>query len=130
MPAWEPSGELQESLGPSGPEIEEKSEKCLQAPPAPGAPKSLEKVSRESRTGIFETFLSLFRDSFETFSGRFPGFGGPAEAPADVFQTCFLGFRARSQRDSCSSSEGSKTHPPHLQKCALKIRHSMRDPIA
>ena len=51
----EPSRELQESLGPYEPEIPKKSEK------------SLEKVSKKSRTDIFETFsrlFGLFRDFF------------------------------------------------------------------
>ena len=43
----EPSDELQESLGPSRPEIPKKSEKSLPGPPAPGSPKVWKK-SRKS----------------------------------------------------------------------------------
>ena len=101
----EPSDELQESLGPSGPEIPKKSQKCLLGHPAPGSqkvwkksrksPKSLEKVSKMSVRDFFETFSRLF------------GTPGP-EAPGDFFSD-FLGISGpEGPRDSCSSSEGSQ----------------------
>ena len=85
----EPSHELQESLGPSGPEIPKKSEKCLPGPPALG-PQKVRKKSRKSPK-------SLEKVSFETFARLF-GTPGP-EAPGDIFQT-LLGFRARRARET------------------------------
>ena len=64
----EPSGELQESLRPSGPEIPKKSEKSLPGPPAPGSPK----VWKKSRKSPEQTFSRLFPD----FSRLFPDFSG------------------------------------------------------
>ena len=106
----EPSDELQESLGPSGPEIPKKSEKKSPGAYGTGVPKSLEKVSKKSRTDIFETFsrlVGLFRDFFQTFSRLF---GTPApEAPGDFFQTFWGISGPEGPRDSCSSSEGSQS---------------------
>ena len=36
---WEPSDELQDKLGPSGPEIQKESTRSLPEPPAPGSQK-------------------------------------------------------------------------------------------
>ena len=47
--------------GPPGPKSQKRSGKSLPGPPATGSPKSLEKVSKKSRTDIFETFSRLFR---------------------------------------------------------------------
>ena len=95
------SRELQESLGPSGPEIPKKSGKSLPGPPAPGP----QKVWKKSRTDIFETFsrlFGLFRDFFQTFWG--PGAGGPGRLFPD-----FFGISGpEGLRDSCSSREGSQ----------------------
>ena len=83
----EPSDELQESLGPSGPEIPKKSEKSLAGPPAPGSQnvwkksgKSLEKVSKKSeksgkslenvRSGLLQDFLETFFQTFWGFRAR------------------------------------------------------------
>ena len=85
----EPSDELQESLGPSRPEIPKKSEKSLPGPPAPGS----QKVWKKSRKSPEQTFSRLF----ETFS-RLLGTPRP-EAPGDFFQT-FWGFRARRARET------------------------------
>ena len=52
--------QLQESLGPSGPEIQKKVRKKSPRPSGPGAPKSLEKSEKsggKSRKCPFETFL-------------------------------------------------------------------------
>ena len=87
----EPSRELQESLGPSGPEIPKKSEKKSLGASGPGVPtKSLEKVSKKSEKsgkGLENVCSGLFRD-----------FLGPL-APGDFFQT-FWGFRARRARET------------------------------
>ena len=74
--ACEPSRELQESLGPSGPEIQKKSEKSL-----PGPAKSLEKVSkrseksRKSLENAVNACSGHFRDFFQTSWD--PGAEGP-----------------------------------------------------
>ena len=64
----EPSRELQESLGPSGPEILKKSEKSLPGPPAPGPPKVWKK-SRKSPQRL--------KKSWNICSGLFRDFQGP-----------------------------------------------------
>ena len=92
----EPSRELQESLGPSGPEIPKKSEKSLPGPPAPGSQKVWKK-SRKSPEQTFSRLFPDFSDIFETFSRLFRA-PGP-EAPGDLFQT-FWGFRARRARET------------------------------
>ena len=96
----EPSRELQESLGPSGPEIPKKSEKSLPEPPAARP----QKVSKKSRTDIFETFsrlFGLFRDFFQTFWGL------TAAAPGRLFSDFFFWISGpEGPRDSCSSREG------------------------
>ena len=75
-----PSGELQESLEPSGPEIKRKrSEKKF---PGVRAPESLEKVSKVRK--VWKVSNMSVRDFFSRLFG----------APGDFFQT-FFGSRAR-----------------------------------
>ena len=60
---WEPSDELQESLGPSAPEIEKESKKSLSAPDPKKSRKSLEKSGKS-----LENVRSRFSlDFFQTF---------------------------------------------------------------
>ena len=92
-----PSRELQESLGPSGPEIQKKSGKKSPGASGRGVPKSLEKVSKKSRKSPEETFSRLFPD-FSDFSRLFPDFLGLR--PRETFFQSFFGFRARSARVS------------------------------
>ena len=92
----EPSRKLQESFGPSGPEIPKESEKSLPGPPALGS----QKVWKKSQKSPEETFSRLFpdfSDFFETFSRLFGALG--PEAPGDFFQTLW-GFRARRARET------------------------------
>ena len=97
----EPSRELQESLGPSGPEIPKKSEKSLPGPPALGS----QKVWKKSRK-VPNRHCRDFFQTFRTFSRLFRA-PGP-EAPKDLFPD-FLGISGpEGPRDSCSSREGSQ----------------------
>ena len=87
------SRELQESLGPSGPETPKKCEKKVSRGLRPWGPKksgkSLEKVRKvwkKSRKCLFGTFSRLFGT---------PGAGDPGRLFAD-----FLGFRAQRARDT------------------------------
>ena len=78
-----------------------KSEKSLLGPLAPGS----QKVSKKSRTDIFEIFsrlFGLFRDFFQTFWG--PQGGGPGKLFSDFLS--FLG--PEGPRDFCSSREVCK----------------------
>ena len=96
--ACEPPDELQESLGPSGPEIPKKSEKSLLGFGF-GVPKSLEKVSKKSEKSgksLENVCSGLFRDLSQTF-------GDPG--PGDFFQT-FWGFRARRARETPVARRG------------------------
>ena len=61
---WEPSDELQESLGPSGPEIQQSLERTF--------------------SRLFQTFSRLFRDFFEIFPAPRP------EAPGDFFRLFWI----------------------------------------
>ena len=101
----EPSDELQESLGPSGPEIPKKSEKSLPGPPAPGSQKVWKKSRKspeQTLSRLFPDFSGLFRDFFQTFWD--PGAGGPGRLFSD-----FLGISGpEGARDSCSSRESSQ----------------------
>ena len=64
----EPSRELQESLGPSGPKIPKESEKKSPEACGPGVPKSLEKVSKKSeKSGNFQVSQSLFGTLYRLF---------------------------------------------------------------
>ena len=95
----EPSRELQESLGPSGPEIPKKSEKGLPGPPAAGSQKVWKKSRsspEKSGKSLENVSSGLFRDFFQTFWD--PGAGRPFSD--------FWGISGpEGPKDSCSSSE-------------------------
>ena len=77
----EPSRELQESLGPSGPEIPKKSGKSLPGPPALGSRK-VSKKSEKSGKSLENVCSGLFRD----FSGR------RGQRPQETFSRLFGDF--------------------------------------
>ena len=116
----EPSRELQESLGPSGPEIPKKSEKSLPGPPAL-APQKVWKKSRKSPEQTYSRLFPDFSDFFETFSKLFgaPGLGGPGRLFSD-----FFGISGpEGSRDSCSSREGSQLTKHDFVFCICKDIH-------
>ena len=95
---WEPLDELQESLGPSGPETPKKSEKRLPGPPAS------KKVWKKSRTYICKTSFQTFRTFFETFSRLF---GARGRRRRSLFSD-FLGFRARRAWETPAARWGAR----------------------
>ena len=95
----EPSRELQESLGPSGPEIPKKSEKSLPGPEAPG-PQKVWKKSRKSPEQTFSRLFPDFSDFFKTLSRLF--------GAGRLFSDSFGISGPEGPRDSCSSREGSQ----------------------
>ena len=65
---WEPSDELQESLGPSGPEIQKESETKSPGASGPWVPKKSGKSLEKSPKSLEMVSKMAVRDFFETSS--------------------------------------------------------------